>query len=855
MKKTLLMAALALVGSASALAADYSLPFSFTASEESMKECTVLNVNQDKETDWSGETHGEWFFYDNNSGIQAFKYTYKVNNPADDWLILPAVKFGNCKKVKVSFQMQTSSDTEKLEIKLGHSATVEAMTQTVIAPTEFKNLTKFVEQSFEVTVPDDGNTDWHLGFHAMSDAFMSWIYIKDIKIENAEAGEDMVIPAAPVVKSSSITDLDYSAVVTMPSADSKGNTLTESMDLQVLVDGVLKDTKSACAAGSDVDVALTLAAGTHTISYQAVLGGHAGAAATDVVEAKEHVIVPAAPVIKSHEMKYLDFSAVVTMPTVDTDGKEITGRMALRTFIDGTNVDTKTYLAAGETVNISRTLSAGNHTIGFVAILGNEQSAEASVKVEAKEQIYPLPFTFVPSVENKSQCAILDANGDASEYGDNGQWTVKEDAFVYTYNSSNNADDWVFLPMVDFGNVRKVKVSVDVKTVNYAEGFELKLGSARMDEAMTTSVLKQEGYQTTNNEYTTLSATVVLPADAPSVQCLGIHAISEKDKNRLYVTNICIEDAKEIIPAAPVIKESDVDALTYSATVTMPSADTEGNAIENPMTLEVLLDGEVAESKTGCAPGSDVGISLSLEAGAHTIAYKALLGKAYSEAASENVTAASVTTGSLPYSLTASQEIFDQCTVIDLSGSDLNTGTNTLQGAWSFAMGSGFKYTYSQTRPADDWLMLPAINFGESTKVRISVDVMTDYDTESFEICLGRENTVEAMTIPVLKRNSFVSKNKWTTLTAEVSVPAQLARAAENNFVLGIHATSPKNHYLMYFDNIHIESTGTTAVTDIEADSTDAGPEYYNLQGIRVHNPESGIYIVRQGNKVSKIKL
>lgn len=853
MKKSSLMAALVLVGSASALAADYSLPFFFTASEESMKQCAVLNVNQDKETDWSGETHGEWFYYESSS-IQAFKYTYMSQYDADDWLILPAVNFGDCKKVKVSFQIQTGGYPEGLEVKLGHSATIAGMTQSVMILANFMQNNSFAEKTVEITVPDDGNTEWHLGFHANSAKDQGWIYIKDIKIENAEAGEDVIIPAAPVVKSSSITDLDYSAVVTMPSADSKGNALTESMDLQVLVDGVLKDTRSACAAGSDVDIALTLAAGTHTISYQAVLGGHAGAAATDAVEAKEHVIVPAAPVIKSHELKYLDFSAVVTMPTVDTDSKEITGTMTLRTLIDGTVVKTNYYLSAGEDVNVSQTLSSGNHTIGFVATLGNEQSAVTSVKVEAKEQVYPLPFNFVPSADNKSQCVILDANGDASTYGDNGQWTVKEDAFVYTYDSRNNADDWVFLPMVDLGNVRKVKVSVDVKTGGYDEGFELKLGSARTVKAMTTSVMKQEGYQNKDN-YATLTATVELPADAPSVQCLGIHAISKENQYVLYVTDICIEDAKEIIPAAPVIKESAVDALTYTATVTMPSADTEGNSIEIPMTLEILLDGEVAESKTDCAPGSDVEISLPLEAGAHTIAYKALLDKAYSEVASENVNAASVTTGSLPYSLTASQEAFDQCTVIDLSGSDFDTGSSTFQGAWSFAMGRGFKYTYNQTRPADDWLMLPAINFGESTKVKISVDVMTDYDTESFEICLGRENTVGAMTIPVLERNSFVSNNKWTTLTAEVSVPTQAARAVENNFVLGIHATSPKNHYLMYFDNIHIESTGTTAVTDIEADSTDAEPEYYNLQGIRVHNPESGIYIVRQGNKVSKIKL
>lgn len=44
-----------------------------------------------------------------------------------------------------------------------------------------------------------------------------------------------------------------------------------------------------------------------------------------------------------------------------------------------------------------------------------------------------------------------------------------------------------------------------------------------------------------------------------------------------------------------------------------------------------------------------------------------------------------------------------------------------------------------------------------------------------------------------------------------------------------------------------------TAVKDIEMEEpADVAPEYYSLQGVRVNNPEHGIYIVRRGNKVTK---
>ena len=45
----------------------------------------------------------------------------------------------------------------------------------------------------------------------------------------------------------------------------------------------------------------------------------------------------------------------------------------------------------------------------------------------------------------------------------------------------------------------------------------------------------------------------------------------------------------------------------------------------------------------------------------------------------------------------------------------------------------------------------------------------------------------------------------------------------------------------------------TTGISDIQIEDADAAaPEYFNLQGIKVANPENGIYIVRRGNKVSK---
>lgn len=58
----------------------------------------------------------------------------------------------------------------------------------------------------------------------------------------------------------------------------------------------------------------------------------------------------------------------------------------------------------------------------------------------------------------------------------------------------------------------------------------------------------------------------------------------------------------------------------------------------------------------------------------------------------------------------------------------------------------------------------------------------------------------------------------------------------------------------MYFHNIQeIDFAGIDGVKSDEY--SDASVEYYNLQGIRVENPESGLYIRRQGNKSTKVYI
>lgn len=80
---------------------------------------------------------------------------------------------------------------------------------------------------------------------------------------------------------------------------------------------------------------------------------------------------------------------------------------------------------------------------------------------------------------------------------------------------------------------------------------------------------------------------------------------------------------------------------------------------------------------------------------------------------------------------------------------------------------------------------------------------------------------------------------------------------------IGYHKDVNQNNYAMPVFNFRLEyfdpnysgnetTLGNSSVNEIEAIDFNAPVEYYNLQGVRVANPERGLYIVKQGTKVAK---
>lgn len=99
-------------------------------------------------------------------------------------------------------------------------------------------------------------------------------------------------------------------------------------------------------------------------------------------------------------------------------------------------------------------------------------------------------------------------------------------------------------------------------------------------------------------------------------------------------------------------------------------------------------------------------------------------------------------------------------------------------------------------------------------------------------------------------KGNYTADFKTGILNGEVFNAAPVANAVtfDSNGEVSVYATV-SGEGVTYAQYLY-ESAG---INDIIVDDENAPVEYYNLQGIRVNNPENGIYIRRQGSKVSKM--
>jgi len=405
-----------------------------------------------------------------------------------------------------------------------------------------------------------------------------------------------------------------------------------------------------------------------------------------------------------------------------------------------------------------------------------------------------------------AQFGVYDANMDANT------WALYSGAARYLYSSTNNADDWLVSPPIKLLAGQKYRFAIDTwaQSATYAERVEVLMGTEAKASAFTTQVIEPTDVNYASTAPKTLeNASVEVEEDG--YYYFAVHAISDADKWALFVDNFVVEaGAGANAPAAV----SGLAATPYDETIgatitfTAPTMTVSGTELAgSAMTIELQRDGTVINTFEGVTPGQELSYEdadETLTPGNHT--YTVIPSNEEGAGEKAEITVFLSQTLNIPFTIDmTAQESFVGFNVVD------NNADGTTW-KWSDSYNC-IMYGYNYSNAADDYLISSPIRMeaGKNYKVVIVASCYGENYPERFEVLLGNDATVAAMTTTVMEPTD-VATNVDTEYEAEFTAPA------DGKFYLAVHAISDANKWNLYVKSFAVElgllDTDIDAVTD-----------------------------------------
>lgn len=241
-----------------------TMPVSIKPTEKESKLFTIIDTNEDG---------SKWSYYIGGSLEESFRYNYNGNNDGDDWLILPAIEFESA-DVLYSFEMMTCSQStnyiESLEVCIGKAPAADAMTKTIIEPTDIDfTAPQPMDAYFNIDEPGT----YYIGVHAISAADAYYLYAADFKVENTgilasgpAAAADIMTAAAPQ------GELKATVTATLPTKSIDGADLADGVKVTLKVSSEVGEASVEGNAGETVSVDVATVQGNNRLRVQTAVG-------------------------------------------------------------------------------------------------------------------------------------------------------------------------------------------------------------------------------------------------------------------------------------------------------------------------------------------------------------------------------------------------------------------------------------------------------------------------------------------------------------------------------------------------------------------------------------------------------
>ncbi len=264
----------------SAIVPSYS--YDFDGTQDAL--WTVLDANGDERS---------WYF-----GSGRAYYAYDSSNPADDWLLTPALSLKGGKAYLLSFDCwaQGSYYPERVEVGVGQGFDVTTY-EFVIDPTDVTWASDDIHNlTATIKVPEDG--EYYIGIHAISDPDMYYLNVDNFSLLDGStpgAVTDVLAVAGDMGTLSATINF------TSPTLTSGGEELTSISKIEVKRDGILVGTIENPSVGTELSVfdENLSASGIYTYTIQAFNESGAGVMVTTSVYVGFDV--PAAPEVVARD--------------------------------------------------------------------------------------------------------------------------------------------------------------------------------------------------------------------------------------------------------------------------------------------------------------------------------------------------------------------------------------------------------------------------------------------------------------------------------------------------------------------------------------------------------------------------
>lgn len=431
-------------------------------------------------------------------------------------------------------------------------------------------------------------------------------------------------------------------------------------------------------------------------------------------------------------------------------------------------------------------------------------------------------------------------------------WGAGNYAFRYQYQSkfkNQQANDWIFLPDMQL-EAAQYDISFEFmkQSSNYIERLNMTLAQGKTYEAHTAESAIKLCSIVDEFSAEMKSKTIRVTIPAAGVYNFGLQSASDYDQYNFYVNNISIVKVDPAAPELPSISATS-DGLDATLTVTFPSTDIAGNNLPagTEMTANISIEGkDMAQSVTG-TPGGTASATFTFD---KTQTFTATCVVTYTDAdglhssakyTSDEFSVRKKKLEVLPdgYTLRPDTDEMDWATFVD-ANDDHNT--------FSFSGGTtnrhipiGFDdsdnkgvwcYEYSETMPADDWIITPAWTGSATGAVKLTYGIATYYDGNAdYDICVATSDDIEA-----LKANVVFSETGINTNHRCQEREIYFAVEPDTQYYLAFHLKTPLDPaatttWYTDFFNIKCEAFDGTVpaaatLTDVVKDFAHAGVSF-----------------------------